>query len=438
MKSLITILFCAALLLTACNLPEGNLTPTEESFVEPPASETFTPPPPTDTKIPSPTWTSTASPEPPTLTPRTFPTAQPLTSGEPITLTQIQMYSLKSGWGVGHTKTSGAHMVYTEDGGVTWDDRTPPEIIADQPGEIKSAMSHFLDPNTAWVIYSPQNAPPPFKGNLVWRTSNAGLSWEPGPDLDVDGMEAFFVPGGFASVGQDYGWLLVHIGAGMSHDYSYLYRTTDAGLTWEKIVDPTTDGGIQSLRNTGIAFADAQYGWVTKDNLGVLPGAFFEQTTDGGITWEKVSLPAPPELDWFNEMSLCETSAPTFTGDHTGHVIVKCRLPEDIQSADKWSLTYIYTTPDRGVTWTHAKLPSPIHQLNFFTENYGWAFGRDFFHTIDGGATWEKLKTVFWDGDFSQIDPQNNWAVARNEGEIALVATKDGGQTWEMFEPVVR
>ena len=347
------------------------------------------------------------------------------------------MFSPKEGWGVGHTSTSGAHMLYTDDGGKSWDDRTPPETLADQPGEINSTRSHFLDPRTAWVIYAQENAQPPFKGNLVWRTSDAGVSWEPGSDLDVDGMEAFFVPGGFASVDQDYGWLLVHIGAGMSHDYSYLYRTTDAGVTWERIVDPNS-GGIQSLRNTGIAFADAQYGWVTKDNLGVLPGAFFEQTTDGGFTWEKISLPAPPELDWFNEMSLCETSAPTFVGEQTGTLIVKCRLPDDAQTADKWSLTYIYTTPDRGVTWTHSKLPSPVDQLKFFTKDFGWALGRDYYQTVNGGTTWKKVKTVFWDGDFSLIDPSNGWAVARNEDEIALVETKDGGQSWQIVEPVVR
>lgn len=346
------------------------------------------------------------------------------------------MYSPTAGWGIGHTRNSGSHILYTEDGGGTWDNRTPPATTADQPDEIDSCWAHFLDLDNAWVIYAPQRTPPPYEG-MVWRTSNGGQTWQLGNPLDVDGMEEIFIPEGFASIGDVYGWLLVHIGGGMSHDYSYLYATEDSGATWERIVDPYS-GGIQSLRNTGIAFADPEYGWVTKDNLGVLPGAFFEQTTDGGLNWEKVSLPAPPELDWFNESSLCETSDPTFMGDQTGALIVKCRLPEDIQQDIQWSLTYIYTTPDRGSTWDYAKLPSPVDQLHFLTKENGWALGRDQYQTMDGGLTWKLLKTVNWDGNFSFINSNIGWAVARNGDEIALVATEDGGKTWDIIDAEVQ
>ena len=177
---------------------------------------------------------------------------------------------------------------------------------------------------------------------------------------------------------------------------------------------------------------------MTKDNLGVMPGAFIEQTHDGGQTWEQAFLPEPHELDWFNESSLCETSQPTFTNEQDGLVIVRCRLPGDIQKDIDWSITYIYRTHDRAETWGYTQLPTTVDRLVFLDEDLGWALGRDHYRTTDGGITWELVKTVFWDGDFSYGDPIYGWAVAQNEGEIALVVTKDAGQTWLIIEASVR
>jgi photosystem II stability/assembly factor-like uncharacterized protein len=58
------------------------------------------------------------------------------------------------------------------------------------------------------------------------------------------------------------------------------------------------------------------------------------------------------------------------------------------------------------------------------------------YETRDGGETWELIKTVSWDGQFSFIDEQNGWAIARNQDEIALVRTEDGGRTWSQLDPI--
>jgi photosystem II stability/assembly factor-like uncharacterized protein len=446
MRHLICILCSAAILLTSC-IPQGK-DPTPQPIEESqtpgtevehivPTETTVLLPTHTNTVEIEPSTTPTITPDNSTYTPQIFPPIQSLNSGEIITITQIQMFNPLFGWGAGYQDDSGDHILYTEDGGRTWDDRTPPDKAAENHNEIESSWSHFQDSLTSWVIYAPRGIPPALQEKIIWRTGDGGLTWDASAPLKADGMEDTFRPGSFTSMGEDHGWLLVHVGGGMSHDYSYLYATRDGGSTWERIADPYGDG-IQSLQNTGIAFADPEYGWVTKDNLGVMPGAFFEQTTDGGYTWERVVLPAPLDLDWFNESSLCETSEPTFIGDQTGMMIVKCRLPEDIQNNIEWSLTYIYRTNNRGLTWEHTILPSPVDRLSFITDESGWAFGRDHYRTIDGGVTWDLVKTVNWDGDFSFIDPQNGWVVARNEGEIALVVTNNGGQTWEIIESKIR
>jgi len=448
MKRLIFTFLLIAILLGGCNYPGGESTPlsvlaTPSDDVAGEVSEERLPTltnglivSSTPTTQPQSSPTLIEQPDTPPPAQQIYPTPKPLVPGEPVTITKIRMFDATTGWGTGYQTDSGAHILVTEDGGHTWEDRTPPELIADIPEENDSAWTHFLDPWTAWVIYAPQGFPPPVQAPMIWRTIDGGLTWEPSPPLQVDGMEDFFTPEGFAAIEDQFGWLLVHVGAGMSHDYSYLYASMDGGVHWERIVDPYGIG-LQSLQNTGIAFADPMFGWVSKDNLGVMPGAFFEQTTDGGTSWENVFLPVPPELDWFNESSLCRTSAPTFPEDQTGLLVVKCRVYGDIQANVDWSLTYIYTTRDRGGSWEHIRLSSPVESLIFLNPDDGWALGHDLNQTSDGGMTWDLTKSVNWDGDFSFADPLNGWAVARNQDEIALVVTADGGTSWQIIEPVV-
>jgi len=70
-------------------------------------------------------------------------------------------------------------------------------------------------------------------------------------------------------------------------------------------------------------------------------------------------------------------------------------------------------------------------------DGFGWAFGREISKTLDFGLTWERVKIVSWDGQFSFIDHDRGWAVARSGEEIAFVQTIDGGKTWQEIDPLV-
>ncbi|MBC8503807.1 MAG: hypothetical protein H8D34_03055 [Chloroflexi bacterium] len=443
MRRIIALLIILSALLGGCNLPRaGTLAPPKlDPSISGSGSAFQGEESPSKTRTPIPTSTE-APPPTPTLSPAQIPDGpalQALESGEAVIITMINMLDEQSGWGIGHQTLRGSdHILFTEDGGQTWQDRSPPEPSPEDPGETKTAWAYFADERFAWVIYTPKGGPPPIGDQYVWNTHDGGKSWEPSTALPTLGLEAYFVPEGFAFISEEQGWLLVHIDAGMSHDYSYLFSTNDGGATWLRVSDPYGDG-IQSLHNSGIVFLDADFGWVSKDNLGVMAGAFFEQTLDGGSTWEDVFLPAPPEHDWFTEFSRCNASSPLFTGEGAASLIVKCRLyGDDASTFDVWSFSYIYTTQDLGETWQHTLLSSPVESLLFLDEKEGWAFGREYYKTIDGGLTWAKVKTVNWDGQFSFVDPLNGWAVARNLEEIALVKTTNGGQTWQIVEPVAK
>ncbi len=403
------------------------------------------------TENPTNTPSHTSTPHTPSATPTTMRTVTPtdilqptatyqpsethnlptLTARQPLTITHISMINTRNGWAIGHQTRSGDRILYTQDGGYTWEERTPPiEESSEQNDDLFKVWGYFYDEQTAWVIYLAQNQPPPVSAPVVWRTSDSGQSWGISDPLPLTGAEFYFIPENFSFIDPLQGWLLVHVDAGMSHDYSNLYITSDGGITWQRLIDPFGDG-LQSLHHTGLAFADSKFGWVTKDNLAVMPGTFLEQTLDGGQTWEDNFLPAPSTLDWFSEISQCATSYPTFLESDRGIVLVNC------QTFEEHIFTYTYISPDQGQSWQSVQLPTTVQSLFFINNNSGWALGRDLYQSTDGGLSWVKIKTVNWDGQFSFVDEKTGWAVALNGEEIALVFTQDGGHNWQLIQPAI-
>ncbi len=110
----------------------------------------------------------------------------------------------------------------------------------------KAATGFFQDAHTAWVTYAIGGGTPVPTQPVVWHTTDGGATWTASQPLDVTGLAEIYVPSELQFVAGQTGWLLVHVGAGMNHDYVALYRSTDGGATWTRILDPYNDGGIQS------------------------------------------------------------------------------------------------------------------------------------------------------------------------------------------------
>jgi hypothetical protein len=114
----------------------------------------------------------------------------------------------------------------------------------------------------------------------------------------------------------------------------------------------------------------------------------------------------------------------------SGVVMVSCTI-------DDGSLeprNFIYLTDDGGRTWeTHG---APEGELYMLDSSQGWILGKDIFWSDDGGRGWTKVKTVSWEGQFSFVSPNEGWAVAFADDETALVTTSDGGETWQIIEPL--
>src|SRR5262249_51008084 len=95
--------------------------------------------------------------------------------------------------------------------------------------------------------------------------------------------------GAFAASGPHTAWVACGPDIGSSWYSADLYRTTDGGQTWSRIVTLATGLDHPDLEDVGLPFfLDEQYGWVPvccgATGAGA-PGEFLYRTTDGGRSW---------------------------------------------------------------------------------------------------------------------------------------------------------
>ncbi len=443
--SLLLLLLC----ISACAGPQASSTPTgpAEKTEQPP--ETWTPGPSHSPEIPEtsdptstqPLLSAASSTEPPPLptlpspTPFQKVTTDPLISGKEVTINSIQMSSKSTGWALGQQDDGYERVLYTQDGGHRWEDRTPPVSRVDVKSSTQKITAYFYDEDIAWVILPDLRSDPSQAEHLVWFTIDAGEIWKASEPLPVRAVEPYIFPRKFEFINQYEGWLWVHLGFEHMHDRTYLFQTRDGGKNWKRLIDPE-DNGLQSLHNTGLAFADSNLGWMTKDPLGGFD-PFLEQTINGGFNWQKITIP-PPVIGEWSELSIyCILENPVFSSPQTGYFLLQCAELNQDSGNFNWDVrtTYLYATTDRGENWLIQGFPTPIHQLIFLDYQNGFAFGEQHYQSRDGGASWNELKKVTWVGDFCYINQQEGWAVARKGDTSALVQTADGGQTYQQINP---
>ena len=453
------------LVLAACSPSDLTTEPTLEAttaatVTAAPPNNTV-PPPATVTTVPTPEATPTVAPTAAEVVGSPTPASEGLaiaafSPSEPITLSQIQMLDATGGWAVGQGAESlDDHILMTGDGGATWDDVTPPQPLDEAASLGQAAAPFFLDGDTAWVTYYDRTAAPPSMPLAIWHTEDGGASWAASQPLELPATADYFQISDLNFVDKGTGWALMHLGAGMSHDYVAVYRTTDGGATWEKLVDPDADGGLaMSCGKTGMAFANESTGWVLGDCGGVVPGApFLYRTDDGGQTWTLSELPAPADLPTLfapdNVDYACGVNWLNMLSPTEGVLITRCL--EFNTSANKG---WLYATNDGGETWNASALPGTYNNIGyivsakFLSLSEGWvisdgdAGGGYLQHTTDGGATWTLVKKLGWIGQLDFVDSKTGWAVAQACPDtdcftrlMALVKTADGGGKWSELKP---
>ncbi len=387
---LLATLACSLLPAPATEVPPPTETPT---MILIPPTDTPVPPIPTDT------------PEIPTAT------AFPVIPGP--SLTTLEMFDEGNGWG-----TTEQYVLRTIDGGLNWVSVTPAGVAS--LGLLPNA--YFQDTEHAWLLI-----PVDQTSGMLYHTTSGGLAWN-----------VYAVPFGNGQIqflDASNGFVMTSLGGGAGSEAVAIYQTRDGGANWTRVYvnDPTVPGAGDSLPLSGqkidMTFRDAAYGWVG----GAVPRDGFTYlylTTDGGLTWSQQALTLPPGF----ENSMTEVDAPHFFNPSEG--ILRVRLFSGVPTTvfyltfdggQTWGRTFPINAIGR-------------HAYASLLDIFLWDGGPALYFSHDGGLTWGStlpnlnLSDTLMRMDF--VNASTGWALAfGEEGRNLLYVTHDGGTTWTPLTP---
>jgi len=296
------------------------------------------------------------------------------------------------------------------------------------PVAIEANDVFFTSEQTGYVVGSLGG-----RGKLI-KTTNGGVNWQPlstAPASTSTIRAVWFVAA-------DTGYVLT--------EYQVL-KTVDAGASWQLVGDYLPN----RLQALALQFTTATTGFLTGRN-----GVVYK-TMDAGLTWQDTQVPATPSSygSGYTQLAL-----PT---PDTGYLISDFELFKTTDAGASWqrlpgvngvryrsimfrSATegYVvldfggtYRTTDGGATWTPVPAGWRADRVYFadaqrglFLANYS-----EIYRTSDGGATapaaYKSEYTFSWNG--LHFPTARFGCAVGNNG--AIVITHDGGSSWRMHNP---
>jgi hypothetical protein len=350
--------------------------------------------PPTDTEeAPSVSTPTDTPPIVPSDTPTLEPSITPTTpTGTAVMIRYIQMIDGATGWGIGSPGGDDNQVLLTQDGGIIWDDVSPPEPAL----ATKHAAGYFHDRHTGWVMYYPTSQTAPYTF-YTWNTTNDGATWTQSATLSVDMSSSVGVPPYIDFVSANTGWILLrHEAAGMHQYPARLMKTTNGGSSWTEVAP----GNLHSCNKTGMDFVDVSTGWLTYDHCPVT-GARLGITTNGGANWNHILLPEPPSHPGLFTSHPCHSHSPNLLSSTTGGLVLTCIVGGDPTN----TIDYFYVTTNGGASWISVPYP--------------------------GGPR------VSWNGQFSFVTSLYVWGAVEASGSYALVKSINGTDSWALLSPML-
>jgi photosystem II stability/assembly factor-like uncharacterized protein len=249
---------------------------------------------------------------------------------------------------------------------------------------------YFLDQNRGWVAGS---------NGVLLKTTDGGTTWNKVSTFTRDTLRDVY----FAD--ENHGWLLAErdLLKLQTNDEarSYLLKTNDGGITWQRVLVKTSDANVGLVR---MAFADNQHGLLVGET-----GVVFA-TSDAGAHW------------------LLQVSP-------TKHLLLGATFTDSTHAWLVGAGATIVKTSDGGATWLNASLREAneirFNAASFATHNLGWAVGNagQILTTVDGGRAWYAQRSNV-DADLLDVkfvDAREGWATG---SAGVLLHTTDAGTHW--------
>jgi photosystem II stability/assembly factor-like uncharacterized protein len=315
------------------------------------------------------------------------------------------------GWLVG----AGGKLLYTKDGGNTWQAQNPGVSTG-----VELDGVYFANDFDGWVVGS---------GGTIRRTGDGGRTWFT-QSVGTAGITVNLKAVRF--INPSTGWI---VGANGT-----ILKTTDAGATWLPQSSPR-DGILY-----GVDFADANNGWIVGESGTIL------HTTNGGLTWSVQSTGGVTDLllgvaardsahAWVcgaNGQIMRTTNGISWLPCTSGSTSTLVSI-FFINNNTGWAVGgagVILKTTDGGVSWNQKSNGGatfgPLF-IRFIDPNNGWIVGQSgsIMHSTDAGESWTILEQGPFTGQFAVDAPDRNhgWIV----GEFGIIrSTNDGGQSWSV------
>ena len=328
--------------------------------------------------------------------------------------------------------TPGAHHRYfvatasggvwrTDNGGTTW------KPIFDDQGSFSIGCLALdpANPNVLWVGTGENNSQRSVAfGDGVYKTLDGGTTWT---NLGLKESEHI----GMIAIDprdSDVVWVAAQGPLWRAGGDRGLYRTTDGGATWKKMLDISPDTGVSEVHLDprdpdtiyAVAYQRRRHVW-TLINGG--PESGLHKSTDGGATWRKVSK-GLPEVE-IGRIGLAISPA----DPDVLYAIVEAQRDEG----------GVFRSTDRGESWSkRSKYMSGsgqyYNELFADPKDVDTVYSMDvWLHaSVDGGKTFTKVgeKYKHVDNHAMWIDPDNtaHWLVGCDGG---VYETYDRGAAWE-------
>jgi photosystem II stability/assembly factor-like uncharacterized protein len=316
---------------------------------------------------------------------------------------------------------TGGGLWKTTDGGTSWKPVTDGQIHSSSVGAVAIAESN---PDIVYLgMGETELRGSILLGDGMYRSTDAGKTWQ------HIGLEATQTISRIRIHPRDPN--LVYVAA-LGHPYGPneergIFRTRDGGRTWQRILFRGNQAGAIDLsldaHDPNVLYAAIwdvyRKPWLLSSG-GPLSGLF--QSTDGGDTWTDI------------------THHPGLPKGIVGKICVS------VSAADSRRVYFtieaedggLFRSDDAGATWTRVNQDRAIRQRAFyFTRTYADPRDRDtvyvlnveFYKSTDGGKTFRTLQTPHADHHDLWISPADSTRMAEADDGGGSVSV-NGGQTW--------
>lgn len=315
----------------------------------------------------------------------------------------------------------------TTDGGATWVPITDGKVPLGSTGCVAVADS---DPNVIYLGTGSDDVRSNVStGRGMYKTTDGGQTWK---------FIGLYNAGQIGSVrihptNPDIVWVAAQGDAFKSNSERGVFKTTDGGQTWHKVLFVSEQVGAMDLE---VQPGDPKvvYAWMSRLERkpwtiisGSREGGLYK-STDGGDHFTKITNGLPNEL--IGKANLAVTAA----NPKRVYALVEAKPGGGL-----------YRSDDTGETWTLINSQAALIQRPFYYVALGadptnadvvYAGAEGFFKSTDGGKTFAIFRTPHGDNHDIWINPKDGRIMIQSNDGGANIST-DGGRTWssQMNQP---